>query len=421
MLFDRRKTSLAFIVMTLILIPVLFCFVSTSDAASPQPIKIGIVQSVSGMVSDFALEDLEGFRVKIDEVNAMGGVNTKDGKRQIELIVRDNKLKPDIAVKNAKSLILEGKVDFLVGCISSSCALAVSEVAKEYKILFWVWDARTHHLTGARGHRYVFRSTGNTWMNGHAAANYFKDKPYTKWALINPDYSYGRSQRDAFVKAIKAVKPGAKIVTEQWPKLGTTDFTPYITAILSAKPEIIYTSMWGTDAMTFIKQAKGYGLFNRIKYVGVFHGMPLLRPMGQEMVEDIYAMTESPFVYPGTPENKAFYDSYKARTGKLPSSYSIGGYNAGTFIVSGIEKAGTVENEALIDTLEGITIKTIAPAKEITIRKCDHQSDYGITIGKTEKDANWPWFVLKDIETIPGAPTMRTCDEIMLERAAKNN
>ena len=77
--------------------------------------------------------------------------------------------------------------------------------------------------------------------------------------------------------------------------------------------------------------------------------------------------------------------------------------------------------EALIDTLEGITIKTIAPAKEITIRKCDHQSDYGITIGKTEKDPNWPWFVLKDIETIPGAPTMRTCDEIMLERAAKNN
>ena len=418
MFVDKRKPSLAILVMTIILIPALFCFISTSDASSKEPIKIGIVQSVSGMVSDFALEDLEGFRVKINEVNAMGGVETNDGKRQIELIVRDNKLKPDIAVKNAKSLILQEKVDFLVGCISSSCALAVSEVAKEHKILFWVWDARTHHLTGSRGHRYVFRSTGNTWMNGHAAANYFKDKPFTRWGLINPDYSYGRSQYDAFVHGMKSVKPDFNLVSEQWPKLGTTDFTPYITALLSAKPEIIYTSLWGTDAMTFIKQAKGYGFFKRIKYVGLFHGMPLLRPMGQEMVEDIYVLTESPFAYPGNPENKAFYDAYKARTGKLPSSYSIGGYNAGSFIVAGIEKAGTVETESLIDALEGITIKTIAPAKTITIRKCDHQSDYGITIGKSAKDPKWPWYIVKDVEIIPGAPTMPTCDEVAAERAA---
>jgi branched-chain amino acid transport system substrate-binding protein len=392
--------------------------VSVSDAGSLPPIRIGIVQSVSGMVSDFALEDLEGFTVKIDEVNAMGGVQTREGKRKIELIVRDNKLKPDIAVKNAKSLILEEKVDFLVGCIASSAALAVSEVAKEHKTLFWVWDARTHHLTGSRGHRYVFRSTGNTWMNGHAAANYFKDKPYTKWAQIHPDYSYGRSQYESFVHGIKAVKPGVQLVSEQWPKLGTTDYTPYITALLSARPEIVYTSLWGTDAMTFIKQAKGYGFFNKIKYVGLFHGMPLLRPMGQEMVEGIFALTEAPFVYPGSPENKAFYDAYKARTGKLPGSYSIGGYNAGTFIVAGIVKAGTVENEALIDALEGITINTIAPAKTITIRPCDHQSDYGITIGKTVKDPKWPWFVLKDIEVIPGGPTMPSCEQIAQERAA---
>ncbi|MCJ7685152.1 MAG: ABC transporter substrate-binding protein [Desulfobacteraceae bacterium] len=417
------KTKRALLVSGIFVFSATFALLSIASMAAAKPlspIKIGIVQSVSGMVSDFALEDLEGFRVKIDEVNAMGGVDTKDGKRQIELIVRDNKLKPDIAVKNAKSLILEEKVDFLVGCISSSCALAVSEVAKENKTLFWVWDARTHHLTGARGHRYVFRSTGNTWMNGHAAANYFKDKPYTRYALINPDYSYGRSQYDAFVQGMKSVKPDFKLVSEQWPKLGTTDFTPYITALLSAKPEVVYTSMWGTDAMTFIKQAKGYGFFKKIKYVGLFHGMPLLRPMGQEMVEDIYVLTECPFVYPGTPENKAFYDAYKARTGKFPSSYSIGGYNAATFIVAGIEKAGTVENEALIDALEGITIKTIAPAKEITIRKYDHQSDYGITIGKTVKDPNWPWFVLKDVVIIPGASTMRTIDQIMTERAAKN-
>ena len=380
------------------------------------PIKIGIVQSVSGMVSDFALEDVEGFKVRIDEINEKGGVKTKDGLRKIKLIVRDNKLKPDIAVKNAKSLILEQKCNFLVGCISSSCTLAVSQWAKENKALYWCWDARTHHATGSRGHRYYFRSSGNTWMNGHAAAYYFKDKPYTRWGFINPDYSYGRSQFESFVHGMKEFKAGVK-VTEQWPKLGTTDFTPFITALMAAKPEMIYSSLWGTDAMTFIKQSKGYGLFKKMGYVGLFHGMPLLRPIGQEMVEGIYALTEAPFVYPGPPENRAFYDAYKDRTGKLPSDYSVLGYNAATFIVAGIEKAGTAETEALIDALETVCIDTIAPAGRICIRKCDHQSDYGICIGKTVRDPKWPWFVLKDIEIIPGAPTMRSCEQIMDERA----
>jgi len=391
--------------------------VSVATTKAMPPIKIGIVDSLSGMVSEYALEELEGFKGVIDEINEKGGIKTKDGLRKIELIVRDNKLKPQICLKNAKSLILEEKCDFLVGVISSGILLAVSDWCKENKVLLWGWDARTHHATGSRGHRYLFRSSANTWMNGHAAAHYFKDKPYTKWGFINQDYSYGRSQFESFVHGMKEVKPGFKIVTEQWPKLGTTDFTPFITALMADKPEMIYSSLWGTDAMTFIKQAKGYGLFKKMGYVGLFHGMSLLRPMGQEMVEGVYVLTEVPFEYPGSPENKAFYDTYKNRTGRVPSDYTFLGYNAANFIVAGIEKAGTVETEALIDALETVCIDTITPAGRVCIRKCDHQSDYGICIGKTVRDPKWPWFVVKDIEVIPGAPTMRTCEQIMEERA----
>jgi len=394
--------------------------VDVADAQTKKPlppIKIGIVQSLSGMVSDYALEDLEGFRVKIEEVNARGGVRTKEGRRKIDLLVRDDMLKPDVAVKNAKELILERKCDFLVGVISSGVLLAVSEWCRENKVLLWCWDARTHHATQGRGHRYLFRSSGDTWMNGHAAASFWKDQPYTKWGFINQDYAYGRSQFETFTIAMKKVKPGFTIATEQWPKLGTTDFTPFITALMAAKPEALYTTLWGTDAMTFIKQAKGYGLFDQMKVCGPFWGMPLLRPMGQEMVEGVYCMTEWPFVYPGSPENKAFMDAYRNRTGQFPSDYSVLGYNAATFVVAGIEKAGTEKTEPLIDALEGISIKTIAPAKTITIRKCDHQADYGICMGKSKKSPDWPWFVLEDVKVLPGGPTMRSCEEILAERA----
>jgi len=417
----KAKTTLGVLVSSVIIVTLMLAIPNSVLAATAKPlppIKIGIVQSLSGMVSDYALEDLEGFKVKIDEVNEKGGVRTKEGRRKIELVVRDNMLKPDVAVKNAKELILERKCDFLVGVISSGVLLAVSEWCKENKVLLWGWDARTHHATQARGHRYFFRSSGDTWMNGHAAASFWKDKPYTKWGFINQDYSYGRSQYETFTIAMKKVKPGFTIVTEQWPKLGSTDFTPFITALMAAKPEALYTTLWGTDAMTFIKQAKGYGLFDQMKVCGLFWGIPLLRPMGQEMVEGAYCMTEYPFVYPGTPENKAFMDAYRNRTGQFPSDYSVLGYNAATFVVAGIEKAGTMKTEPLIDALEGISIKTIAPAKTITIRICDHQADYGIVMGVSKKSPDWPWFVLEDQVVIPGAPTMRSCEEIMAERAA---
>ncbi len=377
------------------------------------PIKIGVVQSISGMVSDFALDDVEGFKVKIDEINKKGGVKTKDGMRKIEIIIRDNKLKPDIAVKNAKALILQEKCDFLLGCISSSCGLAVSEWARQHKVLFWGWDFRTHLATQARGHRYFFRSDSNTWMGGQAAARFFKDQPYTKWGFINPDYAYGHSHVEAFEDGMKKLKPGFEAVSKQWPKIGTTDFTPFITALMSAKPEIVHSSCWGTDQMTFIKQAKGYGFFNNIKYLVMNGGMPLLRPMGQEMPEGVYVMSEAHFVYPGSPENKAFYDEYKKRTGRYPSDYSMLGWNAATFVLAGIEKAGTVETEALIDTLEETSIQTIGPSGIVNIRKCDHQADIGQSIGLTAKDPEWPWLVAKDQTYIPGRPTMRPCEEIM--------
>jgi branched-chain amino acid transport system substrate-binding protein len=82
-------------------------------AAAPEkplpPIKIGLIQSTSGMAGQWGVECLEGFNIRMNEINAKGGVKTKEGLRKIEVIVRDDQMKPDIGLKEAKSLILEEK------------------------------------------------------------------------------------------------------------------------------------------------------------------------------------------------------------------------------------------------------------------------------------------------------------------------
>jgi hypothetical protein len=64
------------------------------------------------------------------------------------------------------------------------------------------------------------------------------------------------------------------------------------------------------------------------------------------------------------------------------------GYNAATSLWP-VAKRPVLATEPPI-TPEGITINTIAPSKMITIRKCDHQADYGIVIGTTVKNLNGP-------------------------------
>src|SRR5207245_1491980 len=78
--------------------------------------------------------------------------------------------------------------------------------------------------------------------------------------------SYGRNAFDHFRIAIGKLLPDTEVVSEAWPKLGTTDFTAHITKTISAKPDLLVSSVWGGDYIAFYKQALGYGLFEKMKF-----------------------------------------------------------------------------------------------------------------------------------------------------------
>ena len=83
-------------------------------------------------------------------------------------------------------------------------------------------------------------------------------------ATIAPDYAYGRDSIAAFIKALKKLRPDIQIVDQQWPKLGEPDFTAFITAQMSKKPDAVYCSLFAGDFVTFTKQATPRGYFKAI-------------------------------------------------------------------------------------------------------------------------------------------------------------
>src|SRR6266545_5327249 len=110
---------------------VLISAVGPAAAQGKPPIRIGEINSYSGLATVYTFPYKEGLLMAAKEINDAGGVLG----RPIEFIFRDDKLKPDEAVKAARELVGQEKVDFLAGCISSGVGLAISAYAKEAKTL----------------------------------------------------------------------------------------------------------------------------------------------------------------------------------------------------------------------------------------------------------------------------------------------
>src|SRR5262249_50851990 len=101
-------------------------------ATAQAPIKIGEVNSYSGVGAAFTAPYRAALEMALEEINGKGGVLG----RKIEVVFRDDKLRPDEGIKHAQELVFQENVDFLMGTFSSAVGLAVSDFALKNKKLF---------------------------------------------------------------------------------------------------------------------------------------------------------------------------------------------------------------------------------------------------------------------------------------------
>ena len=228
--------------------------------AQQPPIKIGALNALSGSFAAYGKSGRQGAQLAIDEINASGGLLG----RKLELIQVDDQAKPDVGVQEARRLILDEKVNFLIGIDSSSVALGVAPLTNEYKIPLVVTHGATPALT-EQCNPYVFRTSNNARMDANAAADLAAKLPYKRWANIGPDYEFGHSSWNDFIARLKEKRPDVEVVGEQWPKGGESNYTPYITALVQQRPEAVFAALWAGDLVTFVRQANAFGFFKQIK------------------------------------------------------------------------------------------------------------------------------------------------------------
>jgi branched-chain amino acid transport system substrate-binding protein len=386
----------------------------SSSAFSANTIKIGIADSYSGPAAIFGLDMRDGFRMGMNEINAKGGVLGK----KLEIITRDEKFQPAVALAMAKELIMKENVDLLMGTISSASALAISELAKKEKVPFLCTYAKSEKITGELGHRYVFSMADNTAMAGRAAGAAIAKKGYTKFWIAGDDMEYGHAICEATWNQIKKLNPKAELLGQTWWKVGETDFVPYITQIMAAKPDYIILGNSGASVIGFQKAAKATGLIQKVPiYQHTAIEFSVLTSLGLEGPENVAGTASYIFYYPKTAENKAFADKFQKSYGRLPTMPAFFGYVTSQMVAKAYEKAGSVNKEKFIDALEGMTLDATALGK-LQVRKCDHQLLYPVFYGMTKKVPEYKDFLIgTDIVTVPAGTGYPTCEEIAQLRA----
>jgi len=402
----RLWRRLAVVVAALVL-----CTTTTTGAADKPPIKIGLLYSLSGMAAVVTEGTVYAHEIAAEEINARGGLL---GGRKIEYVTRDDKLKPGEAVKEFRRMVTRDKVDFVMGVISSGVALAVSEVAKEMKVLFVDTIAQTATLTEEQGHPYVVRTTTNSTIIGRTAALAAAKGPWKTYYFIGPDYEWGHRVNADFWEFVQHKKAGVQKTGELWPKLGERDFSSHITTILNAKPDAVFSSLWGGDLIAFVKQANTYGFFNKVQFISTGAGdLDILKPLGPEMPDGLMATFMYAFDMPikgKEKDNEEFVAKFKQRAGYEPKTGDMFGYVSTYMMAEAIERAGSTETEALLKVLRGGQFKTLLG--DVTIRDFDGQATFGHHTGFTFTNPNYSFKRLRDVIRAEGDEVLHTKDEV---------
>ncbi len=345
-------------------------------ALAAETIKIGEINSYTRLPA-FTQPYRNGWELAVEEINAAGGVLG----RKLEVISRDDNGDPGNAVKIAEELVSRERVALLAGTFFSHIGLAVTDFAKQRKVMFVAAEPLSDAVTWEKGNHYTFRLRPNTTMQAAMLAEEAAKLGARRWATIAPNYKYGQDAVAAFKSELLKRQPEAEFVAEQWPAFGKIDAGAEAQALLNADPEAIYNVTFGSDLAKFVREGKLRGLFEGREVVSLLSGEPeYLDPLKDEAPEG-WIVTGYPWYAIDTPEHRRFVNAYRAKFKDYPRLGSVVGYSTFVAIAAIIGAAGSTDTEAMIAAAEGITVES--PLGAFTFRAIDHQATMGAYVGRT--------------------------------------
>ncbi|MGI4813500.1 MAG: ABC transporter substrate-binding protein [Janthinobacterium lividum] len=343
-------------------------------APAQDPIRIGLVTSISGVFAPQGDDVQRGVKFAVDEANAHGGI----AGRKVEVQSGDDESTPEAGRRAAEKLARNG-YNLLTGAISSAISLALSQSLDRWNALYISANSKSDRLTGDACKMRMFRVNQSDSMDITMLSLWLKSVPQKKFAIVAADYAWGHDSADLFTQA--AQKLGKQVVLTVSAPMGTKDFAPYISQVKASGADAVWVALVGEDTIAFAKQSAQFALPAAARIIG--HAQLL----GFTVAAAGTAMTgtEGNIVYAPeipTPLNKSFVANWRKTYHRDPSDVEAASYNGVQVIFQGVQESGSVQPLDVAKALGGLKMNSIFGPT--VMRAADHQLEMPDYIGQVK-------------------------------------
>ena len=351
--------------------------------AQDKPIKVGMGTILSGRVAQLGASSRNAVMMEVEKFNAAGGL----GGRKIEMVIRDSKGQPQESARIARELVTSDGCEILFDCESSAGAFAVHEVARDLGVLCIHNLSETTSLSAdpklriPNAFRTARQGVHDSIVGGAYAAAIAKAKGLKRWVTCSPDYAYGRDATGDFVEFLKHFNPKVEIVAEAWPKLFQADYTEVITKILHAKPQAMYSCLWGGDLTSFIDQASIYALFSQMQFFAVNMADYTALMAVKNLPPGVHSGNRYLRTFPKSKANMEWGNAYFAKHKEYPTNWSWEAASGMQFLTQAMKQTNSTDTRKLSEALRGMKINSPFGADGTMTMRAEDQTVVGYAIG----------------------------------------
>jgi branched-chain amino acid transport system substrate-binding protein len=392
-------------IVRVILSAVVVLILAAPGEAQKSEVTVGVSLSLTGKFSTEASEHLRAYQIFLDERAAAGGVAVKSAGRKlpVRLVQYDDQSDTSAAAKLYERLITVDRVDLLFSPWGSGPNFAVTAVTEKHKVPLVLASAAADTIY-SRGFKYVYNTTDLASNMPRPLIDFLKSRKadVRRVAVLYENFLFTTVLQDVFVKAMQA--EGFDVVLNERYPLGAQDFTGLMTKVKALAPDVVVVYSLMPSSIYATRQLRELAVAPKLSFIniGPMYVKEYLEPLGPTAE----GVVETGFWHPDLPYAGAreFAEKYRARYGRPPSTDAAYAYMAAQILFQAVERAGTLDREAINDTLRKTEFTTIGGRFRYDERGVNvHQRPFLTQVQDGRRVVAWPPDLTRTPLRFPGA------------------
>lgn len=334
----------------------------SNDALAVDEVKIGVVLPLSGPLAPIGINCRSGSDFAMKRINDAGGIQSLGGAK-LNIIYADSTGVPEVGTSETERLVIREKVPILMGAYQSSVTFPASMIGEKYKVPYIVLISVRDDIVIGRGFKYIFRCGVASSQQAQGMIDFVvdmnkkHDKKARKVALVYENSDFGQSVIAGVKKFLKDTD--LRIVLDEPYPTKLADFTPVVTKLKSAEPDVIFRIQYVSDAILFTK-ALAEKKVDVMGIIGAGGGeadptfVPSVGLLGEYHLTNPAYTPTMPYVIPWL---KQINDDYKTANGRDITTDGTHGIFNLYFIKDALERARSTDPQKIRDAMAATDIK----------------------------------------------------------------